>query len=116
MLAVPHRVVTHITSERERDPVQFKHTSKIANKFLPNKMGGECNLLFNIYGLYMSATSAINILTVLSRITNLTPYVVVIFYIQDIPGAIEYSTKALEIKPKCFEAYYARARAKRAIK
>ncbi|XP_038045459.1 protein TANC1-like [Patiria miniata] len=36
--------------------------------------------------------------------------------LEDIPGAIELSTKALEIKPKCFEAFYARARAKRAIR
>ncbi|XP_053388257.1 protein TANC2-like isoform X2 [Mercenaria mercenaria] len=31
----------------------------------------------------------------------------------DCEGAIELATKALELKPKCFEAYYARARAKR---
>ncbi|XP_022099780.1 protein TANC1-like isoform X2 [Acanthaster planci] len=36
--------------------------------------------------------------------------------LEDIPGAIELATKALEIKPKCFEAFYARARAKRAIR
>ncbi|XP_033624485.1 protein TANC1-like isoform X2 [Asterias rubens] len=36
--------------------------------------------------------------------------------LEDIAGAIELSTKALEIKPKCFEAFYARARAKRAIR
>lgn len=28
-------------------------------------------------------------------------------------SAVELSTKALEIKPNCFEAFYARARAKR---
>ena len=32
---------------------------------------------------------------------------------QDYPGAIELATRALDLKPKCFEAYYARARAKR---
>ena len=32
---------------------------------------------------------------------------------QDYPQAIDLATKALEVKPKCFEAYYARARAKR---
>lgn len=33
--------------------------------------------------------------------------------LNDCEGAIELATKALELKPKCFEAYYARARAKR---
>lgn len=34
-------------------------------------------------------------------------------FLQDHPAAIQLATKALELKPKCFEAYYARARAKR---
>ena len=33
--------------------------------------------------------------------------------VQDYQGAIELATRALDLKPKCFEAYYARARAKR---
>ena len=33
--------------------------------------------------------------------------------LQDYPAAIDLATRALELKPKCFEAYYARARAKR---
>ncbi|PIK60668.1 hypothetical protein BSL78_02360 [Apostichopus japonicus] len=36
--------------------------------------------------------------------------------LEDIPGAIDFSSKALEIKPQCFEAFYSRARAKRAIR
>nr|XP_006813233.1 PREDICTED: protein TANC2-like [Saccoglossus kowalevskii] len=34
----------------------------------------------------------------------------------DISAAVEYATKALEMKPSSFEAYYARARAKRAMR
>lgn len=33
--------------------------------------------------------------------------------LQECESAIDLATKALELKPKCFEAYYARARAKR---
>ncbi|XP_041372290.1 protein TANC1-like isoform X2 [Gigantopelta aegis] len=33
--------------------------------------------------------------------------------LNDYPSAIELATRALDLKPKCFEAYYARARAKR---
>lgn len=33
--------------------------------------------------------------------------------LQDHAAAIELASRALELKPKCFEAYYARARAKR---
>ena len=33
--------------------------------------------------------------------------------LQEFESAVNYATKALEVKPRCFEAYYARARAKR---
>jgi tetratricopeptide (TPR) repeat protein len=33
--------------------------------------------------------------------------------VQDYPGAIELASRALQLKPQCFEALYARARAKR---
>lgn len=36
-----------------------------------------------------------------------------IYFLQDHDGAIDLATKALEIKPNSFEAFYARARAKR---
>ncbi|XP_070535963.1 protein TANC2-like [Ptychodera flava] len=36
--------------------------------------------------------------------------------LNDIPSAIEYASRALELKPKSHEAYYARARAKRALR
>lgn len=36
-----------------------------------------------------------------------------IYYLQDHDSAIDLATKALEIKPNSFEAFYARARAKR---
>jgi len=32
---------------------------------------------------------------------------------QDYEGSIELATQVLEMRPKCFEAFYARARAKR---
>ena len=34
-------------------------------------------------------------------------------WFQDYDAAIELSTQALQLRPKCFEAFYARARAKR---
>ena len=35
------------------------------------------------------------------------------FFFQDTVSAVDLASKALEIKPKSFEAFYARARAKR---
>lgn len=35
------------------------------------------------------------------------------FWLQDFGMAEEFATKALELKPKSYEAFYARARAKR---
>jgi tetratricopeptide (TPR) repeat protein len=37
----------------------------------------------------------------------------IILLLQDYAGAVDLATKALDLKPNCFEAYYARARAKR---
>lgn len=36
-----------------------------------------------------------------------------IAFLKELKAAVELASKALEIKPKSYEAYYARARAKR---
>lgn len=40
-------------------------------------------------------------------------FVLIVLSLQDFGMAEEFATKALELKPKSYEAYYARARAKR---
>ena len=47
------------------------------------------------------------------RVKFVTIVIMLNFFSQDHDSAIDLATKALEIKPNSFEAFYARARAKR---